>query len=271
MLEGQWEHLLRVFEAPPDFLFNNTRHGPTAQFMRQEKLFTIWSPNEPMKRVLTEIFGEHGDRSYQHDVHILLMGDLPHKVIADKISRKYRLAASLTEEMIAVYEHYFWRRKSLTKVEWAEFLADAPRVDDYLAPLLCGEQQALFRAGLTPKYDYKESLRDVHRQIAFRIQNLAFRPDTHGSAQTLTALCRELRSVYDILYGEGGGYEDQLKEVRHWIMEHKDANVPSIYQLIEPGGSYSGDGSDQDRLLTEEEESEDDNVGDADACMVPRS
>lgn len=261
--ESQWNRLLGVFQAPPDFLFNNARHGPTVAFMRQERIYTIWQPNEDMRRVLSEIFGDHGDRSYQHDIHILLMGDVPHKVIADKISQKYRLPTSLTEGMITVYEHYFWRRKSLTKVEWVDFLQLFPARDDYLSPLFSGEQQALFRAGLNPKYDYKQSLRDAHRQISFRIQTLAYKSDDYGNVKTLTTLCRELRSLYQILYGEGGGYEEQLKEIRHWIMEHRDEAIPAIMDLVGPDGSYSGDGSEPEKTKNKEREASDDGNADA--------
>jgi len=260
--DESWETLLETFQAPPDFLFNNARHAPTIQFMKQERIYTIWRPDAPMKRVLTDIFGEHGDKSYQHDLHILLMGDVPYSVIADKLSRKYRLSESLTESMIIYYEHYFWRRRNLTRVEWDLFLGNHLAYDDYMAPLLCGEQQALFRAGLNPKYDYKQSLRDSHRQISFRIQHLAYKADGYGNVKTLTALCRELRSLYDILYGEGGGYEEQLKEVRHWIMAHKDEAIPAISDLVGPSGSYSGDGTDEGEFR---EESEEGDAGNGDA------
>jgi hypothetical protein len=254
MIDRQWSRLLSIFQAPEDFLFNNFHHPPTLEFMKRGKIYTLWVSSSAMNRVLTEIVGEHGDHSYQHDLHILLMGDVPPAIIAEKISKKYRLQTSLTEEMIILYEHYFWRRKNLTRVEWAEFLKDSPNFDDYMAPLLCGEQQALFRAGMNPKYDYKQSLRDSHRQVSFRIQYLGYKQDDKHTNADFTKLSNEQRALYNVLYGDGGGYEEKLKEVRHWIMEHRDPAIKAISDLIGPDGSYSGDGKDSAPTQKPEEE-----------------
>lgn len=247
MTDDQWEYYLSTFQPPNDFLFNNQRHTPTVEFMKQEKIFTVWKPNEPMTRLLTETLGEHGDRSYQHDLHILIMGDLPPDVIAEKLNKKYRLKRSLTEEMIILYQHYFWRRKSLTKPEWAEFLTGNPHFDHYMAPLLCGERQALFRAGMNPKYDYKAALREAHRQASFRIEYLGTMPDEKRMYDMWAKVLREERALYHILFGEGGGYEEKLKEVRHFIMTHSEKAVPALADLVGPNGSHSGDGTDEDQ------------------------
>lgn len=245
--DKQWDYLLTTFQAPPDFLFNNTRHQPTVDFMKREKIYTIWVSSEDMGRVLLEIVGDHSNRLYQHDLHILIMGNVPPALIAEKISRKYFLTKSLTEGMVELYQHYFWKRDNLSKPEWKVFLAGDPSYDDYIAPLLCGEQQALFRAGLNPRYDYKQSIRDMHRQGAFRLQYLAFQPDDKRTIEIYNTLAKEVRASYTILYGEGGGYEEKLQEVRHWIMEHRNTLIPAIYDLVGPEGSYSGDGGDAKR------------------------
>jgi hypothetical protein len=249
MQNKQWDYLLSTFQAPPDFLFNNARHQPTVDFMRREKIYTIWVSSEDMGRVLIEIVGDHSNRLYQHDMHILIMGNVPPQIIAEKLSKKYFLTKSLTAGMIELYKHYFWRTDNLSKPEWAKFLTGDPNYDDFIAPLMCGEQQALFRAGLNPRYDYKQSIRDSHRQASFRLQYLAFKPDDKRTIDHFNKLAKEVRSSYHILYGEGGGYEEKLKEVRHWIMEHRDTAIPAISDLVGPEGSYSGDGSDPKKKL----------------------
>jgi len=242
--DQQWDYLLQTFEAPDGFLFNNPRHQPTVDFMKAEKIYTIWVPNQSMSRVLTEIVGDRSNRLYQHDMHILLMGHVPADVIAAKLNKKYMLTKSLTEEMITLYQHYFWKKDCLSKPEWKLFLQGDPNYDDYIAPLFCGEQQALFRAGMNPRYDYKQSIRDMHRQGAFRLQYLAFQPDDMKTIAIFDKLSHRVLTSYAILFGEGGGFDEELQKVRHFIMEHRDAAIPALYDLVGPDGSYSGDGKD---------------------------
>jgi len=266
MTVKQWDYLLSAFMAPADFLFNNPRHAPTAAFMKQEKIATIWSPDEHMKRVLTEMVGDHCNRSYQHDLHILLMGDLPPDFIAPALSKKYRLSKSLTDRMVELYSHYFWRKENLTKTQWPQFLAGDPNYDSYISALQAGEQQALFRAGLNPKYEYKAAMRDSYRQFAFRVQYLGYQQDDKKTYVALSMLNRELRAMYGVLYGEGGGYEEQLKEVRHWILTHRDVAIPALSDLTGPDGLHSGDGKEGQKVLVEaKQENQVEEKGDPDA------
>jgi len=242
--DTQWDYLLGTFQAPDDYLFNNHRHQPTIDFMKREKIFQIWSSDPDIQRILTEVLGDQGDRSYQHDLHILIMGNLPWEVIAEKISKKYYLTRSLTARMVEIYEHYFWRRKNLSKPEWQDFLAGHPLLDDYIAPLMAGEQQALFRAGMNPKYDHKQGLRDAYRQAAYRVQYMAFKPDDKKTADTYGKYVREMRALHGIL-GQGGEFEEQLKEARHWHMNHSETEITALADAVGPEGSYSGDGKSE--------------------------
>lgn len=248
MFDKQWDLLLSTFQPPADFLFNNMRHAPTVSFMKKEKIYTIWVSSKDMSRVLVEIVGDHSNRLYQHDLHILIMGNVPPEIIADKLNKKYFLSKSLTGGMIELYQHYFWKRDSLSKPEWRAFLKGDESYDDYIAPLMCGEQQALFRAGLNPKYDYRQAIRDMHRQGSFRMQYLAFQPDDPRTVELYAKLAREVRASHEILYGEGGGYEERLAEVRHWILQHREMVIPDINDLVGRNGSYSGDGGPEKRL-----------------------
>jgi hypothetical protein len=213
----------------------------TAEFMREEKLTTIWRPTEDMERAFAEVVG---NRRISYTIHLLLMGDVPHRVIAEKVSKKFRLREALTPGMIDCYAHYFWKPSNMNEAEWAEFLKHSPHQDQLMASLLCGEQQALFRAGFNPKYDYKQASRDTHRQISFRIQYMGHLADDQVTVSQLLKLSREQRSLYDLLYGEGGSLEEQIKEIRRFMMEHKSPNVPSLEELVGEEGSHSEDGED---------------------------
>lgn len=227
--------------VPEDFLLDDPTHEPSAEFMRKEKLSTIWNPTDDMNRTLLEVVG---NRRITYTIHLLLMGDVPHNIIAQKVSTKFRLRNALTAGMIDCYAHYFWKASCMSESEWASFLALHPQQDQLMASLLCGEQQALFRAGFSPKYDYKQASRDTHRQISFRIQHLGHLPDDKHTIGLLLRLSREQRSLYDLLYGEGGSLEEQMKEIRRFMMQHKNPGVSPLEDLVGENGSHSEDGED---------------------------
>jgi len=247
-----FDRIRSKFEPPETFRFNAKNHKPTVDFMKEEKLYSYWVSNGDMKRVFSDLLGDN-NRLLQHRVHTMLMGFVPSDVIAEKVSRQYHLKESITAGMIEHYRHYFWRVENLTEKEWMELLDGHPQYDQYIAPLLCGDQQGLFRAGFNPKYDYKLGLRDTHRQVVFRIQYMAFKPDDKKIIDLLIKLSREQRALYDILYGEGGGFEDEVREIKHWMMEHKIPDVKTLDRLV-TSGSYSGDGESDKKEKKEQVE-----------------
>lgn len=243
MQETQWEYLRATFEAPDNFRFGSKRHTETSDFMEEQKIYSMWHPNAAMKRVLKELVGRP---QVTHTIHILLMGDVPADVICEKVNPKYRIKPLLTPDMIDYYRHYFWRVASLTYAEWDRMLEHDVFADHHIASLLCGDQQALFRAGFNPKYDPKQALRDTHRQVSFRIQYLAYKQDDRYTIDLLIKLSREQRSLYDKLYGEGGGLDEQAQEIRRFMMKHEIPDVKSLEELVGDTGSHSGDGGEED-------------------------
>lgn len=241
--ELHWEQLRGEFDPPEGFRFHNQRHSETIKFMNKEGLHSYWKPDKDMKRVMNEMVG-NTNRRIQHIVHILLMGEVPQEVIASKVSEQLRLTKSLTIGMISYYRHYFWRVNSLTVYEWEALLQGDPHFDKYIASLYCGPKQALFRAGMFPEYDFRQALRDTHRQVAFRLEYLAHKPDDKQVISQLISLSREQRSLYDVLYGEGGGLEDEMRKIRRFLMTHTIPDVKTLDELIKNKGSYSDDGSD---------------------------
>jgi len=241
--DTEFERIRDDFTPPNGFRFAGKRHTPTANFMRDEKISSLWKPDKDMTRVLKELLGQN---LVTDVIHILLMGDVPSKVVAELVSKRFRISPSLTPKMIDYYRHYYWRRDAYNYHQWEVALRHRNDADRYLAPLYGGDQQALFRAGFNPKYDYKRALRDSHRQVSFRIQYLASKPDDKHFIDLLVKLSREERALYERLWGEGGGLADQAKAVRTFLMKHKIPNVKKLDEFIGEHGSISGDGTDDD-------------------------
>lgn len=267
--EEEFDRLRGIFDPPENYRFNSTSHQETVEFMKREKIFSYWNSNGDMRRVMLEMVGSD-NRLLQHRIHILLMGFVPSGVIAEKVSRYYHLKDSITASMVEHYRHYFWRVQNLTEREWMEFLVGDPHFDQYIAALKCGDQQALFRAGFNPKYDYKLGLRDTHRQVTYRIQYLAHQQDDKRTVDLLIKLSREQRALYDILYGEGGGFEEQVREIRHFMMEHKIPDVKTLEGLLGPKGTYSGDGTEGQPSVKEAAQKATQKVGRKPAVVKPK-
>jgi hypothetical protein len=241
MMEEQYDAIMADFKPPDGFRFNNKKHALTKEFMEDEKISGLWSPNKDEKRVLLEIVD--GAAGVRHDLHLLLLGNLPHEVVADKLNSKWRLNPKFNEGMIDTYAHYFWNVGNTGQEDWAKLLEGRPYKDAFMAALRCGEQQALYRAGFSPRVDGTRALKEAHRQAYFRLEALRFEPDSKLTAEIYSKLTSRMMSLHEALFAEGSGLQEQLKQFRQIMMKKKDPNVKAIDEVITQVGSYSEDGS----------------------------
>jgi hypothetical protein len=242
LTEKVFEKIRSNFSPPEGFRFSNHKDTITQDFMKSQKISAMWEgADDNLNRVYQELLP---NRSITELVNILLMGDVPNDKIAELVSRRLRINPGLTTEMIEYYRHYFWYPPAWSTTEWIDHISVWSNSDNLLASLRCGAQQALFRAGLNPKYDPKLALRDAHRQISFRIQHLAYCADTKLTVDLLSKLCREERALYERLYGEGSSLLEEAKEARRFMIEHKLTDIKGLEDFTrEHGGSYSKDGT----------------------------
>lgn len=243
LTESQFNNLWAQFTPPEDFDFDDRSHEETAEFMESHKLLTIWQGDEELGRVIREIIVERPQLQFK--VNLLLLGRLPSGVIADKLSDRFSMFPPMTERMIDLYKHYFWKVDHAGYAEWAETLKGSPYYDHYMASLYNGEQQAMWRAGFSPKVDVKKALKDAQRQIFFRLKALESQPDTKAVLDQVVKLTRELRYLYATLYAEGEGLPEKLRELRVFLMKHDIPDVRELEDLVDKsrGGGFSGDGA----------------------------
>jgi len=252
--EKDFNRIRGEFNPPEDFKFSNHRSPATVAFMKAEKLCSLWDTTPEMCRVIRELLGH---KLVSETIQILLQGDVPSEIVASLVTKRYRLNPSLTDGMVDMYRHYFWDRTAWSYREWENALANDWMGDRFLAPLYSGEQQALYRAGFNPKYDPKQALRDTHRQITFRIQHLPSRGDSKHVTDLLSKLGREERAVYARLHGEGEELASHTQTIQRLALEHRDPNIRRMDDFVEQGGgSYSGDGSEEQEAQEQAEEAE---------------
>lgn len=244
LTEYDYDRIKASFSPPEGFRFHNHKHKETRQFMADEKILTLWQPSKEDKRVLAELVDGH--MQVKHTLHILLMGFIPHNVIAEKVTSKFRLSPPITERMVSTYHHYLWNVPIVTVEHWNHLLEGKHFKDAFMAALMCGEQQALYRAGFSPRIEGNRAMKEAYRQAYFRLEALRYQPDNRVTTGSYAQLTARMVSVHDILYAQGSGLQDQLKQFRQIMMKHEDPDVEAIDKIIDKveGGSYSGDGDD---------------------------
>jgi hypothetical protein len=246
--EQYYDHLMLKFQPPTGFRFHSKKNEATREFMKDEGITTLWEPRKDDKRVMVDIVD--GDNQLaKHTVQLLLMGDVPAEVIADKTNTKFHINPAFTARMVETYRHFFWNVNKATFGEWETHLEGHRFRDAYLACLHCGDQQALFRAGFRPKVDSRTALADAQRDVYFRLRNLFWKPDDKFIFDTLTRLSGRLSQLHELMKGEGAGAEDQLKKFKAVLMEHTKMDTKTVDDIVDRvrGGSISGDGSEGDQ------------------------
>jgi hypothetical protein len=92
--------------------------------------------------------------------------------------------------------------------------------------------------------DGSRALKESFRQAYFRLEYLRHLPDSKNVMAHYATLTSRIMALYELLYAQGGGLQEQLKQFRQIMMKHNDPDIPAIDKIIDKvaGGSYSGDG-----------------------------
>ena len=249
LLESHFNHIWSQFNPPADFRILDHYHEPTVRFMEEQKISAMWREDPEVKRAVEEIIVERPQLQFR--VNVLLLGRVPSKAIAEKLSEKFSMFPPMTERMIDLYKHYFWKVDHAGYDEWNELLATSAYHDHYMASLYNGESQAMWRAGFSPKVDVKKSLKEAQKHIYFRLKALEAQPSSKFVLDQTIKLARELRYLYAALYAEGEGLLERLRELRIFLMKHDIPDVKELEQLVDrsQGGGFSGDGKTEENPL----------------------
>ena len=228
-------------EPPRDFAFSNRRHKATRAFMKEAGLLTLWDPGKDNARVVSFLLMQQRARM---KIDILLMGQVPSALIADRINSEFRYRDGISKEMVDTYHHFFWNTDLPTPQEWHAILSTHPHKDALLAAYYCGPDQALYRVGGNPKIgDPKKPLREVQRQAYWVLMSLRYKPDSAENISLRSRLGMDLRAMHDAIFGEGADAGEQLKKFRNFLVKKHPKVVKSFDEIVGPTGSHSNDGS----------------------------
>jgi hypothetical protein len=232
----EFARLDNFLKVPKGLMLNNRDHGPTIEYMKGERILSIWAP----KNGEADIFQLLQFARPRETIQVLLMGGLDFALVAEKASSRHRLNPQLNPRLVEMFYHYFWNVDIASAHDWSQVLWNFEGRPDYLAALKGGAEQALFRAGFNPEVGGIDSLRNAFSHMHFRLDATRCMPDNKDTAEIITKLSRELVSLYDTIFGGGEDMRQLLKEFRAMKLGHRDSGTKSIRDLA-ANGSFSGE------------------------------
>lgn len=232
--EPVFERIVRAFQPPPNFRYSDPKHKDTRSFMREEKIFSFWQPEEDELRAIELVQVPQIAELLQ----IMLLGRVQPALIVDLINREYQPSPPLTEQQVLSFHHYFWNTQLVGRVYWHELLFRWPHKTALLGALACGPRQALYLAGFRPVIDKKLALQDAYRQVVCERELCRAMPFGEERAKMLGGLVKTEIALYTQIT-EGGGLEDEAESFRQFEIETEERPAPDIHELAK-GGSFSG-------------------------------
>jgi hypothetical protein len=246
LLGYHYNDIFSRFYPPPDFCITSRFNEVTARFMEEHKITAMWKEDPELKTAIDEIIIKRPQLQFR--INVMLLGRVPNQVIAERLSERFSVLPALSERMIELYKHYFWKVDCAGYEEWDNILCSSVYRDHYMSSLHNGESQALWRAGFSPKVDVKKALKETQKHIYFRLKALEAQPSSKEVLDQSIRLSRELRALYSALHSEGDGLPESLRELSRFLMRHDAPDVKELEHLVNrgDGGGFSEDGGVQD-------------------------
>jgi len=230
-----FERLKAGIKFPSKLVLSNKEHGPTIKFMKQERVHDIWNPTNGEK----DVFEFLQMLQLREVVQVLLMGRLEYADIAEKVSTRFKMQKQIAPRTIELFSHYFWNVDILSTKEWEEVIYGDPLYHVYKGATN-GPDHALFRAGFNPQVDGKAALKNALMHIHFRVDATRILPDCKDTADILSKLSKELKSLEEALSGGGQEISNIIKELRSFQMANEVVPTKTIGDILIAGGSVSG-------------------------------
>lgn len=257
--EDKFKDMAVMTAKPPRGLrFHSPQHKVTAEFMKKHDVYELWNPPISMADVL-RMLGSNAQAV--ETTQVLIAGRLESAEISEKLLKKHHLKVSA--EAVDMLRKFFWDVEATSYSEWEILLRGRSMRSSILASLHSSPDQARYRAGFQPKVEGKKTLREALRGVYFRLEATRYMPDNEEVVGMLTRLTKELGNIFTVLYGDGAGLDDILKELRVISMKTWKPKIAALKSLA-PNGNHSGSGV---AFLTDGKGDDDDDRSDAGATV----
>jgi hypothetical protein len=225
--------------APAGFDPTNRMHRLSVRFLREQKVYEFFHPNDAMHQAL-EFLGVPDQRL---TVEQILLSRIDLKIACKRVNEKK--SWHLTEDALRLYQHYFWNVPALTFDEWGRFLFNRTSLyERFMGLLTAPPKLAFYHLRLDQQIESKKMIQRVQEIAYFALEEIDQKPGVSiDKVKSINLLGKIVIEAHAALSTSDMALKDTLKQFEQWRMEHPQLLPPGIQQLA-PSGNFSNSGLD---------------------------
>lgn len=228
---------------PAGFQPANRVHRPSVRYLREQKVYEMFHPNDAMHEAL----GILSEPEQRMAVEQILLARLDLKIACKRVNEKK--GWHLTEDGLKLYRHYFWDVGSMTFDEWGRFLfGRTSQYERYMGLLTAPPKLAFYHLRLDQQIESKNMIKRVQEIAYFALEEIDQKPGVSiDKVKSINLLGKVVIEAHAALSTSDMALKDTLKQFEQWRMEHPQLLPPSLASLA-PAGNFSGSGADTKKL-----------------------
>jgi hypothetical protein len=235
-----------VAKRPADFRPWDSKHRPTTQWLRKQKIYSLVHPDAAtlaMKEQL--LINPH----VREKVEMLVMSGVPFQEAAEYLGE---LGHAVPVLAIAEYRHYFWNPDIMGIGDWADYLSEDHDTSNrtfqlqsaYQLAVRAGPAAAAYRLGIHRELDGKRVMVEVQQELYHSFLEARTLPLSVKKVEMLTGLARSLARIDERVQAGDSALQETLKKFEKFKVLHGRKEMPSLLDLA-PTGSVSSRSRDE--------------------------
>lgn len=234
-------------KIPADFQPTNKYHAPSVTFLKSEKIYGLYNPDQATQSCFTLLSNARA----RPIVEDLLLGRLDTKEVAKKVNA--RLSEFFTADVIDSYAHYFWNVSILKVDDWAILLKDVDFYREHtLAITRVGPAMALHKNGFQQHIDSKTVLSEMRDAVHFDFLEWKMQPRSINKTKAMAALAKAAIGLDERLSEADSALKESLAAFERFRMKQSEEGVIDIKEIA-PQGNYTGSGAKLLESIAKEE------------------
>lgn len=212
-------------------LIFSPRRRETAQWLKQRRLFELWTRSPDAKEALSIL----GTETLRTAMEILLMSGLPTPEVSGHLL--YLFGKLVSPHVIGLYAHYFWNRDLMNPATWNMFLTDErgdeayPNARSLMHVYQSDPAVALWKLGIVPKLSEKKVLEKIWQDAYMRWLEVNAEANTKISADKAQSWATIMFKAMELSQKSGSAVQNAMDEMYDMSLQLKAMNVRSIDDL----------------------------------------
>ena len=226
---------------PEDFFLGSTTHPATTRYLREQRVYSLFYPDEPTPEMRDSILA---DPRLRVTLDTLLLGRVSAKEASFRLRKHHKLIISSLA--VEEYRHYFWNTTRLSVTDWADYFeldiqgrTGSSAVQNLLkTALVSGPSVAMHRVGIPRAIDNQRIFAELQAELYHTFLEVRQLPVSSHKVAMLKDLTGSLSRVDERMQAGDTALQDILKRFDQFKVVPKDDRVPTLAQIA-PTGSVS--------------------------------